>query len=65
MGDINDADYGHTERICKDFEIKTSRRISWFICSKGYIIFGWCIWELYLEIYEFDPTRTFSAPGLA
>ena len=31
--DINDADYAHTKRFCKDF-----RGISSFVCSKQYII---------------------------
>ena len=37
MEDITDADYAHAKRVCKDFEEKL-RRISWFVCSKGYII---------------------------
>ena len=28
MEDITDADYTHTKRVCKDFEIKKIRRIS-------------------------------------
>ena len=35
---ITDADYAHTKRVCKDFEIKKFRRTSWFVCSKQYII---------------------------
>ena len=44
--DITAKDYAHVKRICKDFEIKKSRRISWFVCSKKYIIVGWYIWQL-------------------
>ena len=28
MKDTTDADYAHTERVCKDFEIQAFRRIS-------------------------------------
>ena len=39
--DITDADYAHAKRVCKDFEIKKFRGISWFVCSKWYIILSW------------------------
>ena len=42
---ITDADYTDDERVCKSFWNKKVRRISWFICSKWYIIVSWCIWE--------------------
>ena len=38
------------------------------VCSKLYIIVSWCIPERsnsVLEIYELDPAKIFSAPGLA
>ena len=38
--------YVSKNRLCKDFEITKVRRISRFACSKWYIIFSWCIWEL-------------------
>ena len=46
---------------------KSFKRISWFVCSKRYIIVSWCIWELskYVELYELDPAHFHSAPGLA
>ena len=31
MEEITDADYMHGKRVCKDFEIKKSRWISWFV----------------------------------
>ena len=46
MEDITDSDYRHAKWMCKDFEIKKVRRISWFICSKQYIIVSRWIWEL-------------------
>ena len=42
---ITDADYTHEKGVCKDFEIKTFRRILWFVCSNSYIIFTECVWE--------------------
>ena len=47
MKDITDADDAHTKRVCKDFEISTIRSISWFVCSKQYLIVSWCIWEFW------------------
>ena len=46
MENITDVDYVHAKRVCKDFEIKTFRRKSWFLCSKWYIIVSWCIWKV-------------------
>ena len=45
MEDITDVDYGHAKRVCKEFKIK-NLGISWFVCSKWYIIVTWCIWNL-------------------
>ena len=45
MEGITNADYAHAKRLCKDFETKSFRRISWLLCSKQYIIVSWCIWE--------------------
>ena len=36
MEDITDADYAHAKRVWN----KKIRIISWFVCSKQYIIFG-------------------------
>ena len=44
MEDITDEDYPHSKRVFKNFEIKRIRGISWFVCSKLYIIVNWCIW---------------------
>ena len=32
--DITDADYAHAKRVCKDFETKRFRRLSWLISPK-------------------------------
>ena len=45
LGDITDADYAHSKRVCKDF-VKKIRRTSRFVCLKWYIIVSWCIWKL-------------------
>ena len=34
------------KRVCKYVEIKKYRWISWFACSRWYVIVSWCIWEL-------------------
>ena len=44
MEDITDVDYRPIKIVCKNFEIFT--RISWFVCSKQYIIVSYFIWEL-------------------
>ena len=73
MEDITDAHYRYAKRVCKNFEIKKVRRISWFVCSKRYIIVSECIWELSKcmswNIWAckilLDPAKFLSAPGLA
>ena len=45
MEDITDADYAHAKRVCKDFETKRFRRLSWLISPKQCITVSWCIWE--------------------
>ena len=36
MEDITDADYAKRKKVCKDFKIKTIRKISLFVCSIHY-----------------------------
>ena len=43
MEDISDQDNTQDRW---HFLNKKFRWISWFLCSKQYIIFNWCIWEL-------------------
>ena len=38
MGNITEADFATAKRVCKYFEIKEFRRISWFVYSNQYII---------------------------
>ena len=46
MEDITDADYLHDKKNFYRFWNKKFRRISYFVCSKQYIIVSWYIWEL-------------------
>ena len=45
LGDIIDADYAHSKRVCEDFG-KTFRWTSRFVCLMWYIIVSWCILKL-------------------
>ena len=50
--------------------------VSWFVCSKWYIIASWCIrelseyvswnmWTWYINLEMYDPACFLTAPGLA
>ena len=43
---IADEDYAHAQKVWKVFEIKKSWWVSWFICSKQYVIACRCVWKL-------------------
>ena len=68
MEDITDADYKHTKRVCKDFKIKHLGEYHdlYVQCHTLLItgVFGNFL-VICLKIYELDPARIFSAPGLA
>ena len=68
MEDITDADYAH-KKNCKNVVIKKKTgRISWFVCSKGYIILEDIFENLRntcFEIYELHPAKFISDPGFA
>ena len=67
MEDITDADYPHAKRVLEDFEIKNLRE-----CHDLYVqsntLFLADVFEnvrnMCLEIYELDPFRFLTAPGL-
>ena len=72
MEDITDADYAHLERTCKNFEIKTFRRISWFlysfVCSFDALLLADAFENFRnacLKIYELGPANFLLAPRLA
>ena len=43
---ITNEDYIHAQKVFKELKKKKLRGISWFICSKWYIIDYRCIWKL-------------------
>ena len=68
MKDITDADYVHSKRVCKVFEIKTLREYQDLYVQSDTLLLA-DIFENFrnmcLEIYELDPSKFLSAPGLA
>ena len=68
MEDINDADYVHAKRVCKNFEIYNSGEYH-DIYVQGNTLLLADVFEIFrnmcLKIYELDPAKVFSAPGLA
>ena len=68
MVHIADADYVHVKWICKKFEIKhLGGNLNLYFLGNTSLLadlfknFG----NMYLEIYELDPARFLTAPGLA
>ena len=68
MEDITDADYTHPKRVCKDFEIKNlGENHDLYVQSVTLLLadafgnFG----NMCFNIYELDPSKFLSAPGLA
>ena len=60
MEDTTDGDYGHTERVCKDFEIKNlEEHHSLYVQSDTLLLAD--VFENFrnmcLEIYELDPAK--------
>ena len=43
---ITNEDYIHAQKVFKELKKKQLRGISWFTCSKWYIIDYRCIWKL-------------------
>ena len=66
--DIADADYAHAKRISKDFEIKNLREYHDLYVQSDTLLLA-DVFENFrnmcLEIYELDPAKFLSAPGLA
>ena len=67
MEDITDADYKHTERVCKDFKIKNMGECHDLYLKSDTLLLA-DVFENFrkkcLEIYQLDPAKFFSAPGL-
>ena len=68
MKDITDADYIHTKRVCKDFEIKNLGEYH-DLCLKSETLLLADFFEHFrkmcLKIYHLDSVKFLSAPGLA
>ena len=68
MEDITDAYYAHAQRVYKDFQIKNLGEYHYLHVQSDTLLladvfenFG----NMCLEIYELDPAKFLSAPGLA
>ena len=67
MEDINDADEAHTKRVCKDFEIKHLAEYYCLYVQSDTLPLADVSensQNMCLKIYELDPAKYFSAPGL-
>ena len=68
MEDITDADYAHAERVCKEFEIKNLGEYHDLYVQSDTLMLA-DVFENFrnmcLKIYELDPAKFLSAPGLA
>ena len=68
MEDITDEDYKHVKRVCKDFMIKNLDEYhDLYVLSDTLLLADVFnnFRNIFLKIYEIDPARFFSAPGLA
>ena len=68
MEDITDADYVHAKRVCKDFDAKDLGEYhDLYVQSDTLLLTD--VFENFrnmcLGIYELDPAKFHSAPGLA
>ena len=62
MKEITDADYMHGKRVCKDFEIKNLGEYhDTLLLDDVFENFR----KMCLKIYQLDPAKFLSAPGLA
>ena len=68
MEDITDADYRHAKWAGKDFEIKNLGKYHDLYVQSNTLLLA-DVFEIFqslcLEIYELDPARFLTAPGLA
>ena len=68
MEDITEADYARTKRVCRDFEIKYLGEYHDLYIQSGTLLLA-DVFENFrnmcLKIYELDPAKFLSAPGIA
>ena len=65
MEDITDGDYAHTQRVCKDFEIKNLGEYHDFYVQSDIILLADVFENLRnmcINIYELDPAKFLSVP---
>ena len=68
MEDITDADYAHAKRVCKEFEIKNLEEHHDLYVQSDTLLLPDVFdnfWNMFLKIYELDPTKFLSTPELA
>ena len=68
MEDITDADYSHTKRVCKDFEIENLEEYHDFYLQSNTLLLADVFENLrnmFLKIYKLNHGKFLSAPGLA
>ena len=68
MENTTDADYAHTKRVCKDFEIKSLGEHHDFYVQSDILLLA-DVFEKFrnmcLKIYELDHSKLLSAPRLS
>ena len=65
MEDITDADYAHSKRVCKDFEIKNLGEYHDLYVQSDTLLLADAFENfktMCLKIYELDPAQFISAP---
>ena len=58
----------HAKRVCKDFEIKNLGEYNDLFLKSDILLLVDVFedfWDMCLEIYELDPVKFISSPGLA
>ena len=68
MEDIADANYMHGKKVCKDFEIKNLGEYHDLHLKSDTLLLADVsekFRKMCLKIYEIDPAKFLSAPGLA
>ena len=68
MGDINGVDYTHLKRVCKDYQISNLGEHNHLYVQSDTLLSDDAFENFQskcLEVYELDPARFLSAPGLA
>ena len=68
MEDITDTDYAHAKRVCKDFEIRHLGKYHDLHVQSHTLLLADTFENfrnMCPKIYELDPAKFLSAPGLA